>query len=71
MIWPPLRAGDVAAIVLLAAIIGVVLLVFIGFPSVPRLRDHWGFGLDWECSSPGQGEPVCVKKPPARQGNSN
>src|SRR5438105_2073131 len=64
--WTMLRLGDLAAIALFVAIIGVVgVLAFYGlalgkFPG----PSNWGFGADWECTYPGRGDPVCLKRSP-------
>ena len=60
--WRALRRGDVVAIFLLAAILVISVVAFVEFPIFGR-AGNWGFGPDWECSYPGKGEPVCVKKP--------
>ena len=60
--WRALRRGDVVAIFLLAAILVVLAVAFVEFPIFGR-TGNWGFGPDWECSYPGKGETVCVKKP--------
>jgi len=57
--WLMIRAGDVAALMVLAAIVAALL--FSGVLPV-QLRSNWGFGRDWRCFYPGQGEPVCVKQ---------
>jgi hypothetical protein len=60
--WRTLRCGDLAAVLLLAAIMGIVAIAVVKFPNFSR-TGNFGFGPDWECSYPGKGEPVCVKKP--------
>jgi len=57
--WHALRRGDVVAIFLLAAFLIILAIVSVGFP----VFGSRGFGPDWECSNPGKGDPVCVKKP--------
>jgi hypothetical protein len=48
--------------VLLAAIMGIVAIAVVEFPNF-TWTGNLGFGPDWECSYPGKGDPVCVKKP--------
>ena len=57
--WHALRRGDVAAIFLLAAFLIVAAVVSVEF----LVFENRGFGPDWECSNPGYGGSVCVKKP--------
>jgi hypothetical protein len=59
--WPTLRGGDVVAIFLLTAFMGIAVVAVVEFPNFGR-TGNLGFGPDWECSYPGKGEPVCVKK---------
>jgi hypothetical protein len=60
--WRTLRRGDVVAIFLFAAIMGIVAIAAAKFPNFSR-TGNLGFGPDWECGYQGRGEPVCVKKP--------
>jgi hypothetical protein len=60
--WRTLRRGDVVAIFLLAAFMGIAVIAAVKFPNFNR-TGNWRFGPDWECTYPGKGEPVCVKKP--------
>jgi hypothetical protein len=56
--WHALQRGDVV-IFLVAAFLIVAAVVFFEF----HVFENWGFGPDWECTNPGYGGPVCVKKP--------
>jgi hypothetical protein len=58
--WHAFRRVDVVAFLLLAVLVAAVLAVYVRFPFGVG---NWGFGPDWECISPGQGDPVCTKKP--------
>jgi hypothetical protein len=60
--WRTLRRGDVVAIFLLAAFVGIAVIAVVKFPNLSR-TGSLRFGPDWECTYPGKGEPVCVKKP--------
>jgi hypothetical protein len=64
--WPPLRTGDVTAIILAIALIASVF-IFTTLVKIPNLAPTWntGFGPEWDCTSVGTGDPVCIKKPPA------
>ena len=44
-----------------AALIGVVLAVYVLFP-INMQKAPAGFGPDWECTAQGQGGPTCIKK---------
>jgi hypothetical protein len=60
--WPPPRRGDIAAVVLLAAILASAIL------AVAKLSDSASgrgstFGPDWNCTSAGAGDLVCIKRP--------
>jgi hypothetical protein len=64
--WLPPRRGDIAAIVLgglLVLLITIAVLALGGPPSL-RARANWGFGPEWDCTSLGRGEPLCIKKSP-------
>jgi hypothetical protein len=58
--WRAFQFGDVAAVLLLAAILAMMLVAFV---DLPRLTGNWGFGPDWECSNPGKGGFVCLEMP--------
>lgn len=58
--WRAFRFGDVKAVLLLTAILVIMFAAFVRFPG---LTASWGFGPNWECSNPGKGGPVCLKKP--------
>ena len=60
--WPPLRRGDLIAIVVGIVIVTLVALSFAFFPNWGRDR---GLGPDWECTSIGGADAVCIKKRPA------
>jgi predicted membrane metal-binding protein len=60
MRWRAFRFGDVAAVLLLAAVLVMMLVAFV---DLPGLTGNWGFGPGWECSNPGKGGPVCLKTP--------
>jgi hypothetical protein len=58
------RRGDVIAIVIVLTLLGVFVLAAAVTSNYGR-RSNLGFGLDWECTSVGYGDPVSLKKPPA------
>jgi hypothetical protein len=47
----------IVIVAILAVIAGFLALTFIPFRS-----PNFGFGTDWDCTNPGQGGPVCVKR---------
>jgi hypothetical protein len=58
-----LRRGDWQAIAF-----ALVLIIAIGWAALAGSGFHrgisnFGFGLDWNCTSVGNGEPVCIKQP--------
>ncbi len=61
--WHALARGEVKAILLLAAILAVLAVAYLRFPMFSWLGYDVGLGPDWDCSHPGKGEAVCVKKP--------
>ncbi len=64
MNWPYLTRGDVARILLLIVILGGLLFVWGIYSDLVR-KTNYGFGPEWDCSSPtgGNGNPVCIKRP--------
>jgi hypothetical protein len=62
--WPNPRKGDVFAILAFVVIAGGVLFIFVRFPIYGRIPNN-GFGPEWDCTSVGKGDPVCIKKPPS------
>jgi hypothetical protein len=60
--WPPLRVGDVLGIAFVLAILGLFVVLTIGYPNFSRQATNSGFGPGWDCTSTGSGEPVCVKR---------
>jgi hypothetical protein len=59
--WPAPQKGDISAIILLMFMMASVLIFYLVSPRDPT--SNHGFGPGWECSDPGWGEPVCIKKP--------
>ena len=66
MRWIPPRRGDIAAIVLGGVLILLIVVAVhhLNGPPNLRARTNWGFGPEWDCTSLGRGEPLCVKKSP-------
>jgi hypothetical protein len=64
MNWPYLTREDVPRIVLLIVILGGLLFVAAIYRDLVR-KTNYGFGPEWECSSPtyGNGDRVCIKRP--------
>jgi hypothetical protein len=56
--------GDVTAIILAVVLIAGVL-IFTTLVKIPNLAStrNDGFGPEWDCTSVGKGDPVCIKKP--------
>jgi hypothetical protein len=48
-----------------AAVIAVMCVAW-AMGYIPRFAkfSNWGFGSDWDCTYPGKGDPVCIKRPP-------
>jgi hypothetical protein len=61
--WPPLQVGDALGIAFVLAILGMFVVLAVGYPNFSRQATNSGFGADWDCTSTGSGEPVCVKRP--------
>ena len=60
--WHALSRGTVMSVLVLAAFLVALFFAYARF-STPGPAGNWGFGPDWECSHPGKGDPVCVKRP--------
>jgi hypothetical protein len=69
--WHAVSRGTVMSVLLLAAFLVALFFAYARFPTLGPAGNQ-GLGPDWECSHPGKGDPVCVKKPapPARPGGS-
>jgi hypothetical protein len=67
MNWRLLQRRDFVAILLAIAVLGVVFFGYVKASSSDR-KSNWGFGPEWTCTNPGDGERVCVKK---TTGNAN
>ena len=64
MYWRLLRSGDIAAALLMAALIGTLFVVYVLFPNLGwPFKTNQGFGPDWDCTYTGSGDPVCIKRP--------
>jgi hypothetical protein len=59
------RRGDVLAIILAIVLIsGLGVLASLGRWNLPwTLLGNFGFGSDWRCIWPSEGEPLCIKQP--------
>ena len=57
---------EVAAIAAVVAVIAG----FLALTFLPYRSPNFGFGPDWDCSNPGKGESICVKRetPPESPG---
>jgi hypothetical protein len=64
MNWRLWSRGDIAAIIIAVAILAAFLVLFIAFPNA-GWRAHLGFGPNWDCTYPGKGDPVCIRRAPA------
>ncbi len=73
--WPPPRRGEIAGILagmlMAIAIMAALILVFTSYLyNMPQVA-NWGFGPEWDCTWPGKGDPVCIKKSLAPPNNLN
>ena len=64
MRWIPPSRGDVVGIVLGVLLVLLIVLYAVSGPLGLRTRTNYGFGPEWNCTSLGRGEPLCVKKAP-------
>jgi hypothetical protein len=67
MSWYLLTRRDIAAILLLFGIVGALFFVYVAVPNVGWSNSNRGFGPNWECTNPGYGQSVCIKKLPANE----
>jgi hypothetical protein len=61
MNWPLLTLRDIGGIALLIALLAAVLFASVVGPRI-NAKTNYGFGPEWDCSAPGKGGPVCVKR---------
>jgi hypothetical protein len=64
----PIGRRDVLAIIFGAAILGLVLFSAVKFHGWQGTNSS--FGPDWECTSVGGGDSVCIKKSPKPVGTA-
>jgi hypothetical protein len=62
--WPRPERREVVAGAAIIAILAATAIALLRLPYPGMLG--WGFGPEWSCSHPGQGDPVCVREPPAK-----
>jgi hypothetical protein len=68
--WLPPNRGDLLAIAFGVVIVATVVFGLLFRPWNARVPAS-GFGPDWDCTSVPKGEPICVKRPPAKNLPSN
>jgi hypothetical protein len=68
MDWRLLTRRDVLGILAAVAILAVLAFAYVAFP-ISGAGSHWGFGPDWDCTHPGEGDPICIKKMPSGTAN--
>ena len=67
MKWRYPQRQDIHTVLRVAALI-LVVAILVGVAVLPRKPPSstngaaWGFGPEWECSYPGDGDPVCIKR---------
>jgi hypothetical protein len=61
MNWPYLTRADIGGILFAIVLLGVVLLGLVFGPQITA-KTNYGHGPDWNCSFPGKGDAVCVKR---------
>jgi hypothetical protein len=66
LMWPWLNPspGDVMGALLLLLFLSLFAIVAASGPFGPR---NFGFGPEWDCVNNGRGEPICIKRSPARR----
>jgi len=61
-VWLMSSRREAFAALVLIALVGALAFAFIKYPVGSR---EAGFGPEWDCKYVGQGDPVCIKRPPA------
>jgi hypothetical protein len=68
--WPPLRRGDIMAVLVFIALAAVITIVIVKTaPFSYQASSNAGFGPGWTCTNPGKGGPVCIKDVPVKPSN--
>jgi hypothetical protein len=62
MNWYELTIKDVLGLLLVAVLLAVFAYTAVEY-ALFRGRTNFGFGPEWECSYPGKGDPICIKRP--------
>jgi hypothetical protein len=65
MNWRMLTWKDIAGLSIGALVVGGLLVLLVEYPTFHRPAAKGtdvGFGPGWECTYPGKGDPICVKK---------
>jgi hypothetical protein len=60
--WRTLRCGDVAAVFLLAAIVGIVAIAVVKFPNFSR-TGNLGFGPEWDAAIQAEANQSASRSP--------
>jgi hypothetical protein len=61
--WRLLSRKDIAGAVLVAVVLAGLVAGYLVWPGHAGLTGNKAsLGPDWECTYPGKGDPVCVKK---------
>jgi hypothetical protein len=58
-----LTRRDISGILLAIVLLAALAFLFVVFPNLGQQTNE-GFGPEWDCTNPGQGGPICVKKQP-------
>jgi len=62
MNWYLLKRKDIAAILFAVVIVGGLFVVYVAVPSLGWSNSNRGFDPSWECTNPGDGDSVCIKR---------
>ena len=60
--WPYPTRSEIVGTLLVAGFLVMALLGPLIFQNADR-KSNAGFDPSWDCTSPGYGEPVCIKRP--------
>jgi hypothetical protein len=61
MVWPFPTWREIAGMALVILLLGGLATAFLLRQDL-FLHANRGFGPDWDCTYPGYGEPICVKR---------